>query len=118
MGEATTRDHEALKSCRAALYGSDWARLLLGDAFHPGGLALTERLGTLLDLGPGVRLLDVAAGRGVEGRVRHRQPVLSGSPAAAATRGDDRRMLGRAFYPRRHPAPRNGAGDAPTATRG
>jgi len=57
--EATT-----LKTCCAALYESDWARLLLGESFHPGGLALTERLGELLDLGLGRRLLDVAAGRG------------------------------------------------------
>ena len=54
-----------LKTCCANLYESDWARLLLGDSFHPGGLALTERLGTLLELGPGRRLLDVASGKGV-----------------------------------------------------
>jgi ubiquinone/menaquinone biosynthesis C-methylase UbiE len=53
-----------LKTCCANLYKSDWARLLLGDSFHPGGLALTERLGTLLELGPGRRVLDVAAGKG------------------------------------------------------
>jgi ubiquinone/menaquinone biosynthesis C-methylase UbiE len=45
-------------------YQSEWARLLLGESFHPGGLALTERLGTLLGLGPGQRVLDVAAGQG------------------------------------------------------
>ena len=53
-----------LKNCCAALYESDWARLLLGDSFHPGGLALTERLGTLLHLGPSCRVLDVASGKG------------------------------------------------------
>ncbi|TAK21311.1 MAG: methyltransferase domain-containing protein [Chloroflexota bacterium] len=53
-----------LKSCCANLYQSDWARLLLGDSFHPGGLALTERLGQLLRLSPDDRVLDVAAGRG------------------------------------------------------
>jgi arsenite methyltransferase len=63
MTEAITSD-AALKTCCATLYASDWARLLLGDSFHPGGLALTERLGTLLDLKPGQRVLDVAAGRG------------------------------------------------------
>jgi len=57
-------DDAALKSCCAALYESDWVRLLLGDSFHPGGLALTERLGHLLDLQPGQRVLDVAAGQG------------------------------------------------------
>jgi arsenite methyltransferase len=55
---------EATKACCADLYASDWARLLLGDSLHPGGLALTERLGVLLGLGAGSRVLDLAAGRG------------------------------------------------------
>jgi ubiquinone/menaquinone biosynthesis C-methylase UbiE len=55
---------EELKSCCAALYEHDWASLLLGDSFHPGGLALTQRLGQLLELQPGQRVLDVAAGQG------------------------------------------------------
>ena len=54
----------ALKSCCANLYENEWARLLLVDSFHPGGLALTERLGTLLNLQPGCRVLDVASGKG------------------------------------------------------
>ncbi|HTW63396.1 MAG TPA: methyltransferase domain-containing protein [Bryobacteraceae bacterium] len=53
-----------LKSCCAAVYQSDFARLLLGDSFHPGGLALTERIGELLALSPADHLLDVASGRG------------------------------------------------------
>ena len=53
-----------VKTCCAALYESDWARLLLGESFHPGGLELTERLGNLLDLRPGSRVLDVASGTG------------------------------------------------------
>ena len=55
---------EEVKSCCATAYESDWARLLLGDSLHPGGMALTERLGELLGLGPGKRVLDVAAGKG------------------------------------------------------
>lgn len=51
-------------SCCAAAYGSEWARLLLGDAFHPGGLTLTDRVADLLDIGPDSRVLDVAAGIG------------------------------------------------------
>lgn len=57
-------DAAHVKFCCAAAYASDWARLLLGDSLHPGGLALTERLGMLLGLGPGRRVLDVAAGKG------------------------------------------------------
>ena len=56
--------NDDLKSCCAAAYQSDLARVLLGDSFHPGGLELTARLGELLELGPGDDLLDVAAGRG------------------------------------------------------
>jgi SAM-dependent methyltransferase len=54
----------ALKSCCAAIYQSEFARMLLGDSFHPGGLRLTARLGEHLGLGPGVRVLDVASGKG------------------------------------------------------
>jgi ubiquinone/menaquinone biosynthesis C-methylase UbiE len=46
------------------LYESDFARALLGDSFHPGGLKLTERLGQLLQLSEKSRVLDVASGRG------------------------------------------------------
>ena len=53
-----------LKSCCAAIYESDFAHLLLGDSFHPGGLALTAGLGELLEIKPGLRVLDVAAGKG------------------------------------------------------
>ena len=58
-GPATT-----VKQCCARLYESDFARVLLGDSFHPGGLCLTERLGILLNLTPGSRVLDVASGAG------------------------------------------------------
>jgi arsenite methyltransferase len=53
-----------VKTCCADLYASDWARLLLGDSFHPGGLGLTERLGSVLALGPDSHVLDVASGNG------------------------------------------------------
>jgi arsenite methyltransferase len=55
---------EALKRCCSSAYESEFARILLGDSFHPGGLDLTRRLGMLLGLGPGLRLLDVASGNG------------------------------------------------------
>jgi SAM-dependent methyltransferase len=53
-----------VKSCCATLYESDMARMLLGDSFHPGGLTLTKRFGELLGLKPGMRVLDVASGKG------------------------------------------------------
>ncbi len=53
-----------VKTCCAALYETDYARLLLGDSFHPGGLELTERLGDLLELRSGKQVLDVASGTG------------------------------------------------------
>lgn len=55
---------ETVKTCCADVYASDWARLLLGDSFHPGGTELTDRVGRLLGLDPTSRVLDVAAGRG------------------------------------------------------
>ena len=54
----------AIKQCCAAVYDSDAAKLLVSDSLHPGGTALTERLGAMLNLGPQTRVLDVAAGRG------------------------------------------------------
>jgi SAM-dependent methyltransferase len=61
MSDANSTD---VKSCCATLYESDMARILLGDSFHPGGLALTRRLGEKLSLKPGMRVLDVASGKG------------------------------------------------------
>ena len=55
---------ETVKSCCAAAYDSELARALLGDSFHPGGLTLTRRLGELLELRPGMRVLDAAGGKG------------------------------------------------------
>ena len=53
-----------VKACCATLYESDFARILLGDSFHPGGMRLTERLGEKLGLGTGTKVLDVASGKG------------------------------------------------------
>ena len=55
---------ETLKLCCAAAYDHDAVRILVGDALHPGGAQLTERLGRLLNLMPASRVLDVASGRG------------------------------------------------------
>jgi arsenite methyltransferase len=57
-------DTEFVKQCCARAYESDFARILLGESFHPGGVRLTERLGVLLGLTPESRVLDVASGNG------------------------------------------------------
>jgi len=62
--ETNSPGDESLKQCCAKLYESDLARVLLGDSFHPGGLKLTERVGSLLHLTPESRVLDVASGKG------------------------------------------------------
>jgi ubiquinone/menaquinone biosynthesis C-methylase UbiE len=59
------------------------------NSFHPGGLALTERLGTLLSLGPETHVLDVAGGPGVSaiylaGRFGCRVTVLDYGTASVA----------------------------------
>jgi len=59
-----TAEYSERKACCAAVYEHDWVRVLLGESFHPGGLALTERLGELLALGRNSVLLDVACGHG------------------------------------------------------
>ncbi len=53
-----------VKQCCATFYGSDAARFLLGESFHPGGTQLTHELGQRLGLGPHSRVLDVASGQG------------------------------------------------------
>jgi ubiquinone/menaquinone biosynthesis C-methylase UbiE len=62
--ETNSPGNETLKQCCAKLYESDLARVLLGDSFHPGGLKLTERVGSLLRLRPESQVLDVASGKG------------------------------------------------------
>ncbi len=53
------------KACCADLYQSDLARLILGDTLHPGGLALTNRLGRLMGIKRDDWVVDLASGRGV-----------------------------------------------------
>jgi ubiquinone/menaquinone biosynthesis C-methylase UbiE len=57
-------EEPSVKQCCATFYGSDFARFLLGDSFHPGGTKLTEHLGALLGVASGSSVLDVASGRG------------------------------------------------------
>jgi arsenite methyltransferase len=58
------QDAVEIKTCCATVYQSDAARFLLGDSFHPGGIKLTDHLGSLLHLGPEQRVLDIASGQG------------------------------------------------------
>ncbi len=53
-----------IKLCCAAAYSTAAARFLLGESFHPGGAALTARLGAELQVGPGATVVDVASGPG------------------------------------------------------
>jgi hypothetical protein len=53
-----------VKQCCARLYESEIVRRLLGESFHPGGTALTERLAALLELSPDHVVLDAASGKG------------------------------------------------------
>lgn len=52
------------KACCSAAYSSGFATMLLGRNLHPGGEALTLRLAELAGIQPGMRVLDVACGRG------------------------------------------------------
>jgi len=54
---------ESVKHSPARHYESDLTKILLGTSFHPGGLKLTEHLGTLLHLSSESRVLDVASGQ-------------------------------------------------------
>ena len=53
-----------LRSCCAASYSHPAVRWLLGESFHPGGLALTSRLAKLVGVEPRSRVLDAGSGRG------------------------------------------------------
>jgi SAM-dependent methyltransferase len=57
-------DAAAIKACCATAYQNDAVALILGESYHPGGLALTRRLAQALDLRRGERVLDVASGPG------------------------------------------------------
>ena len=72
------------------LYQSDLARLLLGETLHPGGLALTNRLGRLMGIQRDDWVADLASGRGCQrdgglpGLFTAGLPVVEFSHAATA----------------------------------
>lgn len=53
-----------IKACCTTAYSSEAVRFLLGDSFHPGGAALTARLGRALAVGSGKTIADIASGLG------------------------------------------------------
>src|SRR5262249_46583504 len=62
---SSTTDFDVdIKACCARAYQQDAVALILGESYHPGGLALTGHLAEVLQLGPGQRVLDVASGLG------------------------------------------------------
>jgi ubiquinone/menaquinone biosynthesis C-methylase UbiE len=66
-------DPTEIKACCAASYGQDAVSLVLGESYHPGGLALTRRLATALGLRVGQRVVDVASGPGATARLLARE---------------------------------------------
>jgi ubiquinone/menaquinone biosynthesis C-methylase UbiE len=59
-----TTDGDRIKQCCARLYESEFVSRVLGESFHPGGEALTERLGELLGLTRASHVIDAASGIG------------------------------------------------------
>ncbi len=55
---------QAVGACCSVIYSHPLATWLIGESFHPGGLALTDELAALTGLKPGMRLLDAGCGRG------------------------------------------------------
>jgi hypothetical protein len=55
---------DEVKTCCASAYASAAARFLLGDTFHPGGVALTSRLARALRVSTSSTVVDVASGPG------------------------------------------------------
>ncbi len=64
-----TAQSQRIKACCADAYSHDIVALLLGDSYHPGGVALTRRLAELLGLRSGQRVADIASGPGATTRL-------------------------------------------------
>ncbi len=62
--EMENLDTQPVGACCSIIYSHPLATWLIGESFHPGGLALTDELAVLTELGPGKRLLDAGCGRG------------------------------------------------------
>ena len=55
---------DTLSRCCSSLYELPLTAMLLGDSFHPGGIALTKRLAEMVLVGPDDCVLEVACGTG------------------------------------------------------
>jgi len=64
MDNFSNLDAQPVGACCSIIYSHPLATWLIGESFHPGGLALTDELAVLTGLGPGMRLLDAGCGRG------------------------------------------------------
>lgn len=60
---------DEVAACCSALYGHPVAELLVGESFHPGGLAGTRALLDAAHLSAGSRLLDLGCGPGASSRL-------------------------------------------------
>lgn len=96
-------DPSAVKACCAAAYGNDAVALLLGESYHPGGLALTRRMADLLGVQAGWRVVDVACGPGSTAQLLAAEygadvdgvdlnPSTVGVPRVRVHRGDAERI--------------------------
>jgi arsenite methyltransferase len=95
-----------IKSCCAAVYSSDAVHWLLGDALHPGGAELTERLAQALRVGAGDLVLDIGSGLGTSALVIARATgcavvgvdLSSANVERATTRAADAGLLPRVRF--------------------
>ena len=87
MDTTDVLENARAKACCSDLYESDLARLVLGDTLHPGGLALTNRLGKLLDIQPSDWVVDLASARGASAMAVSRVFSLQCSGSRVRTRG-------------------------------
>lgn len=67
------QEHNHIKACCADLYARPVVSWLLGDTLHPGGPALTEQLGQMLEIRPSDRALDIGCGGGASAMLLARQ---------------------------------------------
>lgn len=65
----TTPDPAEVVACCSSLYGHPLAELVMGESFHPGGLAGTRDLLRASGLTPGQRILDAGCGLGASARL-------------------------------------------------